>query len=73
MALTTYAGEFPRYVDKDAKSVFKKSSKISVNILKMLVLMFPVEFRSMHHSHFDTVCDALPVGFKRYIHVEKNR
>lgn len=70
MALTKFAGKFPRALPKDAQNLFGRISSFSTQVTKILILMFTKQFRALHHTHFDTVCDALPLSFKRQLNVK---
>lgn len=60
MALTTAAGAFPRYLEKDADVTFAAIEEVCGKITSIFCLLAERTYRGLHHSHFDLVNDVLP-------------
>lgn len=67
MAHTDVVGSFPRFDDQYATEVFAMLTRLSLAVTQLLILKHDRAFRTLHHNHYDLVCDALPAQFKRYI------
>jgi hypothetical protein len=60
MALTTAAGAYPRYIEKEASETFSAISEVCMRIACLFCIIAEKTYRSLHHTHFDIVSDALP-------------
>ncbi|WP_154721150.1 hypothetical protein [Ciceribacter sp. T2.26MG-112.2] len=65
MALVIAAGEYPRYVEKEADETFAAISEVCSKILYLFCIVAEKTYRGLHHRHFDLVSDALPKTLKK--------
>lgn len=65
MALVIAAGEYPRYLVKEADETFEAIAEVCSRMLYLFCIIAEKTYKGLHHRDFDLVSDALPRTLKK--------
>lgn len=60
MAQTNFLGVFPRWDGVVAPKFYSSLAAVSIGIAALNCLIFREQFKKMHHTNYDQICDVLP-------------